>query len=161
MRKDSLLRNVLLEAKLNIKPTDRIIMSNDKDLRPRNVTQASQAWVKPEGLWYALGKEWINWVKANMPQWKGDHLYKIEVNTSRILLLNSMKKVGEFEREYGVYDKRWDLYTEIHWKEVAKKYDGVEYLNPWGKTGEWNRPWDVSSGCIWKASAIKKIEKIQ
>jgi hypothetical protein len=50
--------------------TDRIIMSAEPTITPRNVDQSKLAKWKPQGLWYAIGTEWIDWTRDNMPEWE-------------------------------------------------------------------------------------------
>lgn len=148
--------------------TDRIIMTAHKSIIPRNVDQRKHAgWdnngigMKPAGLWYSFGSEWIDWVRGNMPDWEDEYIHKITINKSKIL---NIDKYGwdKFENEFGVTNNKWssrDVITDIAWDYVQEAgWYGVETMHPWGDIGSWSRSWDVSSGCIWDKRGIKKIE---
>lgn len=151
----------------NIKPDDRIIMSGDKRIVPRNSNQKMTGYdkdgigFKPTGLWYALGTEWIDWVRHNMPGWEQQYLHALSINKSKILDLD---KYGwdKFENRYGVSNKYYtskDIVTDIAWDYVQDDgWYGIEIKDPWGDIGSWSRPWDISSGCIWDKRAIKSIK---
>lgn len=151
----------------NIKPDDRIIMSGDKRIVPRNSNQKMTGYdkdgigFKPTGLWYALGTEWIDWVRHNMPGWEQQYLHALSINKSKILDLD---KYGwdKFENRYGVSNKYYtskDIVTDIAWDYVQDDgWYGIEIKDPWGDIGSWSRTWDISSGCIWDKRAIKSIK---
>ena len=155
-----------------IKPDDRIVMSHDPLEDFRNVKQdkfkSDQRGDKPKGLWYALGTEWIDWVRDQVPKWEGNHIYRLELNESMILKVTDFKS---FEDEYGYvedYIRNSSLWRDdkkpkgINWERVSHEYYGVEVIAPFGgEIGNWNRTWDVSSGCVWNKRGIKKIEKIE
>jgi hypothetical protein len=42
---------------------------------------------KPKGLWYACGTEWLDFVNREFRSGKGDYLYEITINPSRILFI--------------------------------------------------------------------------
>jgi len=98
-----------------------------------------------------------------MPEWKHKHLYKIEVNLSNLLILDSEQKIKVFVINFGMNKNKW--FTEINWELVAKKYSGVEF-NPYfyslrlKPTMTWYNGIDVASGCVWNKNAIKKIVKL-
>jgi hypothetical protein len=153
-----------------IKPDDRIIMSGGRRIVPRNTNQKTVGYdengigFKPMGLWYALGTEWIDWVRSNMPDWEQEYLHKLTINKSKILDLD---KYGwsKFEKKYGAtnkyYLKNSNVVTDIAWDYVqADGWYGIEIKNPWGDIGSWSRTWDISSGCIWDKRAIKSIKLI-
>ena len=48
----------------------------------------------------------------------------------------------------------------INWGSVTEDYDGViimeEAIVP---TGHWTSSWDITSGCVWRASCIKGFDR--
>jgi len=150
---------------MNILSTDRIINTKDSKLNFRNMKQDNSFdSYKPIGLWYALGNEWLDWVEASMPHWREKHIYKIEVNLSKMLVLDTKKKVIDFPKEFASVHSKYSV--TIDWEKVSTSYSGIEFipyfydlrLKP-GKT--WYNQIDVPSGCIWKKDAIKRIIKLQ
>jgi len=143
---------------------DRIHMSHDERLTiQKKDLKQSNHW-KPKGFWYSFGTEWVDWVRTEMPEWEKPHLFKIDVDTSRILQLNSTSDIQEFTKKYGNNEEKWTGY--IDWVKVSEEYGGVEmpdYSNLWSLRYEymWLSTWDISSGCIWDLSLIKDIEKLQ
>lgn len=136
-----------------------------KDILPLRfpVPQPIEPYHKPKGLWYAIGTEWIDWVKNEMPHWEGDYLYKIEVNPSKILFIKNKEELLSFSSRYSVINQDSDLMGAIDWKSVAEKYSGIE-ISPYQFNLKynitWYYTWDVASGCIWKQDGIKNIKRI-
>jgi hypothetical protein len=146
---------------------DRIIMSAEPTITPRNVDQPKRPAWKPRGLWYAIGTEWIDWTRDNMPEWETDYAHRAHVDESKILRLGHDMTIQEFESRFGAEHETIEtapVCTAIHWWKVkaykGAKYAGIEVMHPWGGIGSWLRTWDVSSGCIWNPAAIKSIETI-
>ena len=153
-----------------IKLTDRIIMSHEEEIVPKDVSQSLSNSFKPRGLWYAIGTDWIDWVRDNMPDWETDHTFKLELDDSKILHLGKDMSYAEFEQLFGAdfFPSNYGDYTDasnIKWWKVKAynggKYSGIEIENPGGDIGSWLRTWDISSGCIWRANAVKNIIKIK
>jgi hypothetical protein len=144
-----------------IKSVDKIVMTADRTIVFKNKTQKSDGAVKPIGLWYSIGSEWINWVRSEMPSWERDNIFKVSLG-SKILKLKTKSDVIKFTDTYGV--ELWGEIVYINWNEVAKKYNGIEIMNPrhFGNMGKlfWLYPWDVSSGCVWNSGGISKIQKV-
>jgi hypothetical protein len=95
-----------------INPTDRIHMSHDERLtiQKKDLKQGSH-W-KPKGFWYAFGTEWVDWVRTEMPEWEKPHLFKIDIDASRILQLNSTSDIQEFTKKYGNDEEKWTNYSD-------------------------------------------------
>ena len=147
--------------------TDRIIMSAEPTITPRDTMQPIKAAWKPRGLWYAIGTEWIDWTRDNMPEWETDYAHRALVDTSKILRLGHDMTIQEFEHRFGAEYQTIEtapVCLAIHWWKVkaykGAKYAGIEVVHPWGGIGSWLRTWDISSGCIWNPAAIKSIETI-
>lgn len=163
------LKNIVLENQYNIQPTDRIIMAR-KDILPLKFPVVQNNWYagKPNGLWYAIGTEWLDWIESEMPHWKGNVLYKIEINPQSMCMiktkeqfLNFNKKYSE-SRKYGVSVS--DKHKDINWGRVAEDYSGIEiapYRSEFRHKYLWYYGWDVASGCIWKRDGVKNINKIK
>lgn len=137
-------------------------MSKKDTLLFKSAGQSKRTF-KPSGLWYGIGQEWINWVEIEMSQWMGEHLFKLDINTSRVLVLNTKKKVLEFNHTYGI-DKSNRLMSYIDWRKAAAKYSGIEF-NPYfydlRRDLLWYSTIDVPSGCVWKSDALRKVVKIK
>lgn len=148
------LKDLLLEYK--IKSTDRIVMTNVDEIKFINKNQKVHR--KPTGLWYGIGTSWIDWVEIEMPKWRKKHLFKIEINKSKVLVIDHKYVMEDFNKKYGVKYHGMDY---IDWEEVAKSYSGIE-INPYRDYDyDWYYGWDVASGCVWNKSGLKKVEKIK
>ena len=118
--------------------------------------------LKPRGLWYGIGNAWLEWVEAEMPEWKGMYFYELDVDESKLLTINETEDIFALEDKYGKI-----LFSDtksIKWEEVAKDYSGIEIPEYWwGRDRDkhlWFYAWDVSSGCIWDSSAVKSFIQI-
>jgi hypothetical protein len=144
-----------------IKPNDRVIMTSKDTIEFSNTPQeplSRSLRNKPKGLWYAIGTDWIDWVRMEMPEWEQDHLFKLET-TNKVPILKSKDDLKRFEEVYLV--KHESGMKLIDWYEVSKDYAGIELhlYNDWDH--DWTYGWDIRSGCIWNKAGIKgKITKI-
>ena len=129
--------------------------------------QEDEPLLKPNGLYYSYGTTWIDWVKDNEPDWEGDDVYYLDTNDSKILKLNTLEDIVEFGQTYGVkYEGRKNI-LRINWKEVSKKWSGIEigqlvddhfstislYREPWYEA------WGVGQGCIWGEGVVRALSK--
>jgi len=152
----------------------RIILSheNEIDFYPRDEHQ--RITYKPKGLWYGFGTSWLEWVRSEMPDWEKDYksIFLLEINESSVLKLSSKEELIEFTKNYspshnsiGPSSTSYSERNLIDWSMVANKYAGIE-INPYiysarmDEFTNWYYPWDVASGCIWRKSGIKSINKI-
>ena len=156
----------LSTIKKKIRPNDRIIMAS-KEITNLRSTPAQKIGSKPKGLWYGIGNSWIEWVESSMPEWRGDFIYKIEVNPSRLLQLKSRKDIDNFTETYGAYGIAASIGGEkmidIDWRKVATKYSGIEIAPyQWSARHDymWYYGWDVASGCIWNKSLVKSVKRV-
>lgn len=120
--------------------------------------------MKPKGLWYGFGTEWVDWVRAEMPSWESDSIYELVIDDSKVLKLTDDSMIDEFTNIYGVRDNRFpDLVPKIRWQDVAEKYTGIE-INPYSwearANHSWYYGWDIASGCIWGANVLKGSRKL-
>lgn len=122
--------------------------------------------LKPRGLWYGFGDEWIGWLKSEMPEWwdEAQYAYKIIPDTSTILVINTIEELDQFIDTYNVG-------RNIDWVKVAEEYDGIEFPTysknrfrslAFSSTDHMKYMWvysmDIASGCIWNPRAIKTIK---
>ena len=144
---------------------DKIVMAK-KDILPLKfpIEQRNRG-PKPKGLWYAIGTEWIDWVRSEMPDWEGEYIYKVNLNPNKILFLESHDDIDKFTRKYKLEKDYSDTDTfDINWEKVSSEYSGIE-ISPYQESARyevfWYNGWDVASGCIWKKEGIKSIIKIK
>ncbi len=114
--------------------------------------QAAHSSFKPRGFWYGFGRSWIDWVEANAPGRRKPVLQEVIVDESRLLQIGGTAAFRRFVSMYGDGDA-------IDWSAVASRYDGIE-INPYRwemRDLDWYYAWDVASGCVWNARAIKGL----
>lgn len=114
-------------------------------------------WIKPRGLWYSWGGQWVLMLWEHHQKWPEDgwrldwlkkirYIYKIKLDYSKILRPTNLKA---FTEKYG--DSEY-----IDWKKVAEEYSGIDirYRSHWDKEDTWYDGWDVSSGCVWNPDGV-------
>jgi len=148
-----------LETRLKITPDMRIHMSKNPIYKLEQKVYAQVSSNKPKGFWYGFGDEWIDWVEMQMPEWRGDYIYKVDINGSNMLLIKDYLGIKEFTDEYLSKEQVYPGATYfVDWDRVALKYDGIE-INPYiGEARlefEWYYFWDVATGCIWNLSKVE------
>lgn len=133
-----------------------------KRLKRKSIEQTNIS-NKPEGFWYSIDDAWISWCKKNDNlDWIGKFNYSVDISKLNILKLYSEAKIFEFTEMYN--DGNGIFTTFVDWREVAKKYDGIEitvyfpHLAGDSRTN-WLKGWDCASGCIWNMKNVK-ITKI-
>ena len=165
-----------IHQKVNITPDMRIVASprsfEDKDTwqNRRGVSRIN----KPRGLWYALGNDWIKWIKGNDPMWSNRYSYVYEIHlTGNILKLKTKQDHIDFFHKYAEKDAgedEWGKYSrhKINWGRVKSDYAGIEVMgrdfhdeslvgyrsldvNPL----QWLWTWDVNGGVVWDVNAWK------
>lgn len=141
----------------NFEGFGRIIISETPidSFEPISVEEQDTA-AKPRGLWYACGTEWLEWLKYEMPHWaKGEqYLYRIHLDASNMLFLNTEEKVRKFDKSYGEG-------RAINWQKVAKRFSGIEicpYQRSLRNELSWYYSWDIASGIIWHQNAFDSVE---
>lgn len=120
--------------------------------------------MKPLGLWYSFGMEWLEWCnREGMQDWVANkNWFKVELDCKYILQITNAVDLMRFARKYSM--KHNDL-NYIDWTKVANDYSGIEiapyqYQLRLDPKYIWYYGWDVASGCIWDSKAIKNIVKI-
>ena len=158
--------NIGSKSKIRIIPEQDLTFNID-EVRPQTVG------MKPEGMWYGVGTSWIEWVESEMPEKAHDNVFKLDIDESKVLLIDDYSKFDVFEKEYstdllevlGVNSLlgRIGFNNMIDWKKVSEKWSGIEispYLYKYRLQKFWYYGWDCASGVIWKPDAIKKITKL-
>jgi hypothetical protein len=146
---------------------DRIILGTDDTIDLNRKLPPLRIDMKPIGLWYGIGKSWIDFVQSNMPERETEHVFKIDIDPINVLIIDNDKKFLDFSNQYKDPENEGRFGNwKIDWPEVAKKYKGIEfpiYFSKYRSDSEhqWYYPWDVESGCIWDLSAVKKVIKLQ
>lgn len=131
---------------------------------------------KPNGLWVSVEGEddWANWCKDND---FGCLDYATEVvlrQSANVLRLSSACDLDEFHAKHSYVAHRYGVdlgnRTDIDWTAIAKSYDGI-IIAPYvwsrrlnfdksGCVSDWYYGWDCSSGCIWNASAVDRLNPL-
>jgi hypothetical protein len=163
-----------------IQPNDRIIFSPEREINFKAPTTEQHPAGKPEGLWYGVGPDWYNEITSNYRFAQSKYLHQIELNYSKILVISDINDLWDFTETFGSMDPSFPPGTDIgasrpyiHWDLVSQRCSGIE-ISPflgkekltWGNTVnfepnfDWYSLWDVASGCIWDASAIKSVHLI-
>lgn len=131
-------------------------------------TYAQRVGSKPKGFWYGIDNSWVDWCQSEMPEWVSPHRYEVEIDTSKILVVDTIEKMHDINKhaantdEY-FYRKNYD----IDWPYFEKMgYKGIEipiYMQELRMNLDffWYYGWDVASGCIWDTNIIKSITKLQ
>lgn len=141
-------------------PNQRFIMSEEELINFRNEPNQEMSH-KPNGLWYAVGSSWIDWVRSEMPEWEQDNVFLVELNPSKIIKISSYDEIMEFTNRYK---RNFHGFIMIDWRKVSQDYSGIEispYISKARRQLNWYYTWDVASGCIWNQDAIKSIKRIE
>ncbi len=149
---------------------------------------------KPAGLWFAQDNAWIEFARRESitsamhdddmlddPASKGSkpwdirpYHHNLELDMSKILVLDSAEKIYAFNEEftYSGTDRQGQMKAMlgqgIDWAKVAQKHDGIfipeKALAEMPPLEEmpmellWVASYDVGSGCVWNKDAIKECK---
>jgi hypothetical protein len=119
---------------------------------------------KPIGLWYGIDDSWVEWVKGNTPDWSGDYLYEVKVNSTKILHMSTYEELTEFTSKFGCPISPIlpsDRHLYIDWRPIAERWDGIEispYIWKARRDYLWYYPWDCASGCLWNVTNVELVE---
>ena len=143
--------------------------SSPLKLSPMIIFQPLMARQKPYGLWYGFNDDWIQfWYSESLHKVTSLYIYEIKLDMSNILIINSLKDLNKFFKEYtGQLSIRSKIPYNINWYKVAEKYKGFEinipesHIDAYFMLGDidWLLSWDINSGCIWDPSAIEEIKE--
>jgi len=130
----------------------------------RDKEQQSHWAMKPNGLWYSVGAEWIEWcLNEGCQEWlEKKFIYQLFPNYDNILRITMDSELLSFAEEYTINKNEDILFSHINWKKVAEDFSGME-IAPynWKKRLDidylWYYGWDVASGCIWQSGGIIDI----
>lgn len=154
----------------------------DKEMIPFNKSQEVEPGYfrmngKPFGLWYAFGKDWIDYIAREHLNGVADIIYEVQVNPVKMLNVKTDEQAAQLEKEFGVFNnfKQHGWYSDderdglvryttlnkitetrpklLNWKRLSQIYDGIE-LDPQKVWRPWSDEWAIHSGCVWNKSAI-------
>ena len=135
------------------------------DLCKRTYLQRTAS--KPTGFWYGIDNAWIDWCESEMPEWVTPHRYKLDIDMSKVLVVDTIEKMRDMNKHVVNTDEYFHKFNyDIDWTYFDKKgYKGIEiprYMYELRMNHDffWYYSWDVASGCIWDTSIIKSITKI-
>lgn len=120
---------------------------------------------KPTGLWYSIDDGWAEWCYSSMPKWIKKYSHYLEMDLSKVLILESPTDLQVFEDVYSFIDQSG--YRCPDWKKVSENYSGIEIRNfhQLRLTRDanylsrlWFYGWDISGGCIWDLSCVKSLK---
>lgn len=110
--------------------------------------------MKPSGLWYGIGRSWLDFVAGDFTAAAHEYLYKFEINRERLLRID----------DYPAFDTTWHTHRDtayfMDWPTIAEKFAGIEiapYLYQRRLEALWYYGWDCASGCIWDKDVITDI----
>lgn len=102
---------------------------------------------------------------------RGDYLYEVSLDESRMLRITNESEFDNFEAEYGVeieYPRVTNvtvvrLQLDIDWPKVAEQYGGIEIcpLQRSRRRRAWYYGWSIASGCVWDPGTITGIEELR
>lgn len=121
-------------------------------------TSKQKVQLKPDGLWYACGIGWLEFVRDDFVEGKGTHLYSIGYRKGAVLKVTP-KDLKKFDLKYASYKAKYML---IDWdKLVEDGYAGVEFC-PYEKGTNfiWYDSLDVPSGCVWDTNTLTTIQLV-
>lgn len=123
---------------------------------------------KPLGLWYGIDNSWRDWLEqAENPDRLGANHFLLDIDISKILIIDSMDKLKAFDSEFSYMPENLknldSVYWRIDWQGLAQRYSGIE-IAPYQEIDSfrfcaWYSSWNVASGCIWDLSVIKSLKK--
>lgn len=153
------LKEIIKELKI---PINMRVHASNKPVTIRNIIIPQTVDIKPKGLWYSFGDDWIKWSKENM-EYSYKYFYQVIFPTSKhIAKLNSKEDALKFTEKYM---PKSDMVSSmiIDWPMVARDYDGIE-IQHYNEEIRFQVGWcsglDVPSGCIWNLSNIQLKELI-
>lgn len=117
-------------------------------------------------LWWAVDDAWLSWCEGDMPDWVGEHFYDLHIDESKILIIGRDMTLEQFHHKYSVPSYPGAPSRSIDWARVAEHYSGIEipeysYQHRLEIGFLWYYGWDVASGVIWDAAALRDITKIE
>ena len=163
-------RTILMNTKLDINKLDQVYQSGYGQT------------LKPDGLWYGFGTNWIDFVRN--PANKGlidrytkpEYFYNIDVKTITVddLPVKSNHQGEEYAaavlvlRSHNDIQKLMSIYPNFrivraggmflaNWMAISFHFGGLEISDAIATYFGW----DVASGCVWDKNAITSIQTLQ
>lgn len=128
----------------------------------KSYTQITSS-LKPQGLWYGINNDWIDWCQSEQPDWIKKNKFNLEVETANLLKITNQTELRKFCNKYK---NNHPIINNIEWNKVAEDYYGIEITNYhkmkyrfYDFQNIWFYGWDVDSGCIWNLKALIKFIK--
>jgi hypothetical protein len=124
--------------------------------------------VKPIGIWFAKGKDWINEFD-NMYEFdkKSDPVYQVNPNfqcyedppePDKVLYIENEEQLVDFIVKYKFANDYDPAESFIRWDVVSKKYAGIYFAcrnqYPGWLMPSWFSALDINSGCCWRMSGF-------
>jgi len=118
---------------------------------------------KPEGLWYACGVEWIDYLQTDGPGWEhgARTLISLDLDLPKMAALSTDDDIEQFTQRYGTTDwsgKKGAWF--IDWPEVSKNFGGIEicpfpFVLSRDPRYRWLYSWSIASGCVWDPAVVR------
>jgi len=125
----------------------------------RGEPKATDTYFKPCGLWYGVGREWLDWIRAEHFHEQIGHIYRLHLNRSGMRMVRTVDALDKFNARYV----RPEGSHSLNWPAVMLAYSGIE-IAPYQYSRRfdlsWYYSWDVASGCVWDPSAVLGVEEL-
>ena len=114
--------------------TNNRVLFSPKDIKFQNKKQKETPMTnigKPNGLWYSVGNEWLEWCIAEdfTDIIYNRKLYEITLNTNQMLFIKNAEEMRAFNKAFKMKEKNENkvfFHDRIDWLKVSKKYSGIE-----------------------------------
>ena len=134
----------------------------DSTLQDRTYEQGST--MKPNGLWYAKGNSWMEFIRTEMADMAEDakYVYAIGFDKSKVLSITSGRQAERVTYMFKDYELSQKANVSIiDWNKITKiGKGGVEFM-PYERgyfSADYTMAWylgiDVPSGCIWDTGIL-------
>jgi hypothetical protein len=143
------------------------ITDNKTLLCDRQYIQDNEYSKKPNGLWYSIDDQWLEWCNGK-PDWIRKYRYTLEIDLSRFIVIDGPFSLGIFLHRFSAYETLTPSLklSFIEWEKVQENYDGIEIINyfrlrsmPGSIYYPWLLSWDVSGGCVWNLEALRGFKR--
>jgi hypothetical protein len=136
------------------------------ELRDGDQKYATDYGAKPNGLWFSVGDgaDWRALVKERYDPDDISHQTEVVLlQSANVYRISGAQDIDVFTAKYG--KPRNARVPAIDWARVATQFAGI-VIAPHCKgrcdqeQTHWYKCWEVSSGCVWAASAIKLLRPL-
>lgn len=168
---------------LPIKDSMRIASGTFNYVKWNPLMMRQQISGKPTGMWYSLGKSWLEWCNAEDFGDKPKYIDLLELDESRVLKITNAKELKSFEKRYSIVSPHVVRYNEyirariaagdkdvpelmsvtdkhswtIDFVKVKEEYGAIEiapYQWEFRLSRSWYYPWDCASGSVWDEKTL-------